>query len=229
MKSSQATIEEGEVLRRDLENSLKKKEADLILVSTKLDEEHEHWSQGQKRIKELQQRVSEIEEETEIERQGRLRAEKARQELHRELDELNQKLEEAGGVTYAQQELNKKREAELSKLRGDLEEANVQHESGMALLKRKHQEAVGEMAGQLEQVQKARMKLEKEKLVLRSGLEESRCEAEEAGKQREVVQRMAKQLEEQMVELTIRVEEAAKEVCFGHVILESCLQVEVED
>ena len=147
-----------------------------------------------------------------MERLGRLRAEKARQELSRELDELSQKLEEAGGVTYAQQELNKKREAELSKLRGDLEEANVQHETATALLKRKHQEAVAEMAVQLEQGQKARMKLEKEKLALRSGWDESRAEAEEAAKQREVLNRMAKHMEEQMIELTFKVEEAAKEV-----------------
>ena len=147
-----------------------------------------------------------------MERLGRLRAEKARQELSRELDELSQKLEEAGGVTFAQQELNKKREAELSKLRGDLEEANVQHETATALLKRKHQEAVAEMAGQLEQVQKARMKLEKEKLALRSGWDESRGQAEEAAKQRQVLKRMTKHMEDQMVEFTFRLEEAVKEV-----------------
>lgn len=159
--------------------------------------------------------MSEVEEETEMERLGRLRAEKARQELSRELDELSQKLEEAGGVTYAQQELNKKREAELSKLRGDLEEANVQHESSTALLKRKHQEAVAEMAGQLEQVQKAKMKLEKEKLALRNGWDESRAEAEGAMKQRDALNKMAKHMEEQMAELTLKLEQAAEEVSFG--------------
>ena len=38
------------------------------------------------------------------------------------------RLDEAGGATAAQVELNKKREAELAKLRRDLEEATIQHE-----------------------------------------------------------------------------------------------------
>ncbi len=36
------------------------------------------------------------------------------------------RLDEAGGATAAQQELNKKREAEVAKLRRDLEEAAIQ-------------------------------------------------------------------------------------------------------
>lgn len=45
-----------------------------------------------------------------------------------ELEELGDRLDEAGGATQAQMELNKKREAELSKLRRDLEEAAISHE-----------------------------------------------------------------------------------------------------
>ena len=44
----------------------------------------------------------------------------------RELDDLAERLDEAGGATAAQVELNKKREAELAKLRRDLEEATIQ-------------------------------------------------------------------------------------------------------
>ena len=40
----------------------------------------------------------------------------------RELEELGERLDEAGGATAAQIELNKKREAELAKLRRDIEE-----------------------------------------------------------------------------------------------------------
>jgi len=45
--------------------------------------------------------------------------------------------------------LNKKREAELSKLRRDLEEAGIQHESILASLKKKHLDAVSEMSEQV--------------------------------------------------------------------------------
>ena len=46
--------------------------------------------------------------------------------VYRELDDLAERLDEAGGATAAQVELNKKREAELAKLRRDLEEATIQ-------------------------------------------------------------------------------------------------------
>ncbi|VDM71771.1 unnamed protein product [Strongylus vulgaris] len=41
-------------------------------------------------------------------------AEKARNEMQLELEELGDRLDEAGGATQAQMELNKKREAEAS-------------------------------------------------------------------------------------------------------------------
>jgi len=49
--------------------------------------------------------------------------------LAREIEQLGERLDEAGGTTSAQIELNKKREAEVEKLRKDLEEANIQQES----------------------------------------------------------------------------------------------------
>ena len=65
----------------------------------------------------------------EAERQSRSKAERQRSDLNREIDDLGHRLEEAGGATNAQIELNKKRESELNKLRKDLEEANIQHDS----------------------------------------------------------------------------------------------------
>jgi len=50
----------------------------------------------------FQARIAELEEELEGERAGRTKAEKQRQELQRELDDLGQRLDEAGGATQAQ-------------------------------------------------------------------------------------------------------------------------------
>lgn len=57
-------------------------------------------------------------------------------------------------------ELNKKREAEMAKYRRDLEEANMNHESQLGALRKKHNDAVAEMGDQLEQLQKAKAKYE---------------------------------------------------------------------
>ena len=55
-----------------------------------------------------------MEEELEAERQCRGKAERQRSDLAREMEELAERIEEAGGATQAQMELNKKREAEVS-------------------------------------------------------------------------------------------------------------------
>ena len=73
--------------------------------------------------------MQEQEEELESERQARSKADRSKGDLQDELADLSSKLEEAGGSTQMQMEMNKKREAELAKLRRDLEESNMQHEN----------------------------------------------------------------------------------------------------
>ena len=59
---------------------------------------------------------------------------------------------------YEQLEVNKKREAELQKLRRDLEEAHLHGEAQATALRKKQQEAVNELAEQVDQLQKAKQK-----------------------------------------------------------------------
>lgn len=87
-----------------------------------------------------------------------LQVEKQRNEVNRELDDLSERLDEAGGATAAQMELNKKREQELLKLRRDLEEQVMQSEAQMAALRKKAQDASSEMADQVDQLQKVKSK-----------------------------------------------------------------------
>lgn len=46
----------------------------------------------------------------------------------------------------------------MSKLRRDLEEANIQHESTLANLRKKHNDAVSEMGDQIDQLNKLKTK-----------------------------------------------------------------------
>lgn len=48
--------------------------------------------------------------------------ERQRTEIARELEDLGSRLDEAGGATAAQVEMNKKREQEIVKMRRDMEE-----------------------------------------------------------------------------------------------------------
>lgn len=106
----------------------------------------------------IQSRIEELEEELDAERQARAKAEKQRADLSREIEELSERLEEAGGATSSQIELNKRREAEMAKLRRDLEEANIQHEQAMSNLRKKHNDSVAEMSEQLDILNKTKAK-----------------------------------------------------------------------
>ncbi len=57
--------------------------------------------------------TEELEEEIEAERAARGEVDKQRADLSRELEEISKRLEEAGSITAAQVEMNKKREIEF--------------------------------------------------------------------------------------------------------------------
>jgi len=98
--------------------------------------------------------------------------EKQRADLARELEEISERLEEAGGATSAQIEMNKKREAEFQKLRRDLEEATLQHEATAATLRKKQADSVAELGEQIDNLQRVKQKLEKEKSELKLELDD---------------------------------------------------------
>ncbi len=114
-------------------------------------------------INNIQARIEELEEEIEAERAARAKVEKQRADLSRELEEISERLEEAGGATAAQIEMNKKREAEFQKLRRDLEESTLQHEATAAALRKKQADSVAELGEQIDNLQRVKQKLEKEK------------------------------------------------------------------
>merc|ERR1712012_556656 len=95
------------------------------------------------------------------------------------IDQLGERLDEASGATTAQVELNKKREAEVAKLRKDVEEVNIQHESILGNLKRKHQDAIQEMSEQIDQLQKMKSKIEKDKVLIMNEIADARAATDE--------------------------------------------------
>ena len=74
------------------------------------------------------------------------------------MEELTERIEEASGATAAQMELNKKREAEVLRMRKDLEEINIQQEATVLSLKKKHQDAIIEVSEQIDQLGKLKVR-----------------------------------------------------------------------
>merc|ERR1711899_571654 len=179
LKVTQESVADLERVKKEAENTIARKEKDLSALSAKLEDEQSIVSKVQKAIKETQGRVEELEEELEAERQARAKAERQRSDLARELDQLGERLNEVGGATAAQLELNKKRDNEIGKLRKDLEEANIQQESTMMNLKRKHQDAIAEMSEQIDQLSKMKAKTEKDKNSINHEIADVRAATDE--------------------------------------------------
>jgi len=208
LKVTQETIAELERSKKELENAIARKEKDTSTFSSKLEDEQALVAKVQKAIKETQARVEELEEELEAERQARAKAERQRSDLARELEQLGERLNEAGGATSAQIELNKKRDAEVQKLRKDLEEAHIQQESTLMNLKRKHQDAVAEMAEQIDQLSKMKAKIEKDRTQISHEIQDVRAATDEISRSKASVEKSNKNLIGQLNELNKKVEEA---------------------
>ncbi|XP_057188975.1 myosin-7-like [Triplophysa rosa] len=207
LKLTQESIMDLENDRQQLEERLKKKDFEISQLNSKIDDEQNIIMQLQKKLKELQARVEELEEELEAERAARAKVEKQRADLARELEEISERLEEAGGATSAQIEMNKKREAEFQKLRRDLEEATLQHEATAATLRKKQADSVTELGEQLDNLQRVKQKLEKEKSELRLELDDVVSTMEQIVKSKINLEKLNRTLEDQMNEFRNKSEE----------------------
>merc|ERR1719384_2163940 len=208
LKVTQETVGDLERSKKELEGGIGRKEKELAGLASKLEDEQSIVAKVQKTIKEIQGRVEELEEELEAERQARAKAEGKRSQLAREYEQLGERLNEAGGATAAQVELNKKREAEVQKLRKDLEEAHIQQDTTMQNLKKKHQDAVVEMSEQIDQLSKMKAKIEKDKNSIMKEIQDVRAATDEVGRSKASAEKANKSLITQLNEANKKVEEA---------------------
>merc|ERR1711973_744205 len=192
LKLTQEAVSDLERIKADLGAALQRKEKELMSVGAKIEDEHTLGSKYTKQIKELQGRIDELDEELVIERQARAKAEKNRAILSRDIEDLSGRLEEAGSNTGTQIELNKKREAELAKLKAELEEANIQHEGTLAAMRSKHNNTMAEMGENIDSLNKNKAKAEKDKAAMERDLMDTRQGLDEAMRERANMERNCK-------------------------------------
>uniref|UniRef100_A0A8C9TIU2 Myosin-7-like n=1 Tax=Scleropages formosus TaxID=113540 RepID=A0A8C9TIU2_SCLFO len=212
LKLTQENLMDLENDKQQLEERLKKKDFEISQLNSKIEDEQSLGAQLQKKLKELQARIEELEEELEAERAARAKVEKQRADLSRELEEISERLEEAGGATASQIEMNKKREAEFQKLRRDLEEATLQHEATAATLRKKQADSVADLGEQIDNLQRVKQKLEKEKSELRLELDDVVSNMEQTVKAKNNLEKMCRTLEDQMSEYKTKAEESQRSI-----------------
>merc|ERR1712226_678394 len=206
LKMAQETVADIERSRKELEAAIMRKDAELNGLSSKLDDEQSLVGKLQKGIKELQCRI-EKKEELEAERQARAKAERQRSDLAREMESLGDRLQEAGGATSAQVELNKKRESEVGKLRKDLEECSIQHEATLISLKKKQADSITEMTEQMDQLNKMKAKVNKDCTQIANEIGDVRAATDEVARSKASAEKSHKALVQNLNDLTKRIEE----------------------
>merc|ERR1719412_15991 len=108
-------------VKGELQGAAARKDKEGSALAAKIDDEATLGSKYAKQAKELQARLEELDEELAVERGNRSKAEKSRTMLKKDIEDIASRLEEAGSNTATQVELNKKREGELARLKGELE------------------------------------------------------------------------------------------------------------
>merc|ERR1712223_1093379 len=209
-KLTQEAVSDLDRVKSELNQTIQRKEKEISSVNAKIEDEQTLASKYSKQIKELGSRLEELDEELCIERQARAKAEKNRACLSRDIEDLAEKLEDAGNNTATQIELNKKRETELAKLKAELEESNIAHEGTLAALRQKHNNNMSEMGEQIDSLNKMKAKAEKDKANMERDLQEARAGLDESMRDRANHERNGKLTQGLIVEANQKLDEMAR-------------------
>merc|ERR1711976_1008987 len=210
LKLTQEAVSDLERVKGEIVQTIQRKDKEITSLSAKIDDEATLGSKYHKQVKELQSRLEEVDEELVMERTTRAKAEKNRATLSRDLGDLAEKLEDAGNNTATQIELNKKREAELAKLKAELDESNISHEGTLAALRQKHNNNMAEMGEQIDGLNKMKAKAEKDKAGMERDLQEARTGLDEAMRDRATHERNGKLTQALIVEANVKIDDLAR-------------------
>merc|ERR1719420_176723 len=210
LKLTQEAVSDLERVKAELSGAVARKEKEGSALGAKIDDEATLASKYAKQAKELMARLEELDEELVVERGSRAKAEKSRTMLKKDIEDISSRLEEAGSNTATQVELNKKREGELARLKGELEELNIAHEGTLAALRMKHNNTMGDLGEQIDNLNSNKVKSEKDKAGLELDLRDARLDLEDAVKGKAELDKSGKLLQGSIVDSNTRLDEMAR-------------------
>merc|ERR1712179_740933 len=210
LKLTQEGVADLERVKGELQGAAARKDKEGSALSAKIDDEATLGAKYGKQAKELQARLEELDEELAVERGNRSKAEKSRTMLKKDIEDIASRLEAAGSDTSTQVELNKKREAELARLKAELEELNIAHEGTLAALRMKHNNTMADLGEQIDSLSANKVKSEKDKANMELDLRDSRCDLEDAVKGKAELDKTGKLLQGSIVDANTRLDEMAR-------------------
>merc|ERR1719419_1496021 len=232
LDEAEDALEREKKVKGDVEKAKRKVEGDLKLTQeavSDLERIKSELSQAlARKEKEFSALGAKLDEELALERGNRAKAEKSRSLLKKDIEDLSNRLEEAGSNTATQVELNKKREAELARLKGELEELNIAQEGTLAALRMKHNNTMSDLGEQIDSLNASKVKSEKDKSGLELDLRDARLDLEGAVKGKAELDKQGKLLQAAIVDSNTRCDEMARALNEAESIKKR-LQVENQD
>merc|ERR1712121_233912 len=198
--------------KAELTGAVARQEKEGSALGAKIDDEATLASKYNKQAKELMARLEELDEELNIERGARAKAEKSRTMLKKDIEDIGSRLEEAGSNTGTQVELNKKREAELGRIKAELEELNIAQEGTLAALRMKHNNTMSDLGEQIDSINSSKVKSEKDKAGLELDIRDARLDLEDAVKGKAELDKTGKLLNGSIVDSNTRMDELARAI-----------------
>merc|ERR1711962_135470 len=119
---------------------------------------------------------------------------------------LSERLTEAESGSESQLDINRKREAEMAKLRKLLEDVHTESEQQIHTLRTKHQTSMMELQEQIERVSRDKEKVVKEKTVMKTEISELYAQIEILQSEKVNIKKVVEKLEINVNEYHIQIE-----------------------
>ncbi|EDW69116.1 paramyosin, long form isoform X1 [Drosophila novamexicana] len=160
----------------------------------------------------LEDKIRLLQDDLEVERELRQRIEREKADLSVQVIQMSERLEEAEGGAEHQFEANRKRDAELLKMRKLLEDVQFESEETATLLKKKHNEIITDFQEQVEILTKNKARAEKDKAKFQAEVYELLSQIESYNKEKIVSEKHIQKLEISISELNVKIEELNRTV-----------------
>merc|ERR1719464_1639884 len=151
----------------------------------------------------LQIRV--LQEDLESEMGLRRRIEHEKQQLQMQIISFSERLTEAESGSESQLEINRKREAEMAKLRKLLEDVHNESEQQIHTLRTKHQTSMMELQEQIERLSRDKEKVVKEKSTMKTEISELYAQIEILQSEKVSIKKVVEKLEITVNEYNIKI------------------------
>ncbi|CAK9297639.1 unnamed protein product [Gordionus sp. m RMFG-2023] len=158
----------------------------------------------------LQDKIRLLEEDLDGERELRARIDRDRNDLGVQLLAINDRLEDADNISQQQADVNRKRDQEIAKLRKLLDDLHLEQEDYANSIRQKHQSQIAELNEIIEQLQKAKNKMDKDRQKLHMELIDATSQLDAVTKDKLAADRTIDKLQSQVNEFSLRIQEQIK-------------------